>query len=106
MAILTADGLDASNGTLNGQYTGTTNINSTYPIGSLACVVDISGTAAAALNATFTFFTNTATSNVGQFRRINPGGAGATTIAGTWRVRGATQNTAGTNTPYLLQRVA
>jgi len=106
-AVLTADGLNASNGTLNGQYTGTTNTNSTYPIGSFICTVDVSCIAALALNAAAAaIYTNTAISNTGQFRRTNPGGAGLTTIAGTWRVRGATVSTAGTNTPYLFQRVA
>jgi hypothetical protein len=107
MATLTAAGIDCSNGTLNGQYTGTLNINSTYPIGSFICTVDISCIAALALNAaTAAIYTNTAISNTGQFRRTSPGGAGLTTIAGTWRCRGATINTAGTNTPYLFQRVA
>ena len=74
MATLTATGINCSNGTLDGYYTGTSTSNTTYPIGSyLMGNLSLGGV------------------NSSQNVYINGGAVSATpgTIcAGTWRTRG------------------
>jgi len=96
MATLTADGVNCSNGTLNGFYTGTTVTNTSYPIGSYF-VGDKDYCANFALNAAI----GTQWTQSGYpYRWIwyNPGGGAS--IAGTWRVRGYFSNSP------LVQRTA
>jgi len=92
MAVLTAAGIDCSNGTLNGQFATTTAASSTYPIGAYVMVLAVGCFARIALNSSTTIWLNNAGATSGFFQRGNPGGAGATTLAGTWRCRGSTSN--------------
>lgn len=89
MATLTSTGINCSNGTLDGQYTGTTAANATYPIGSYVLAMSVYCEAAASLNATASIYTSNSVATSGQFYRSNPGGTGATVLAGTWRCRGS-----------------
>lgn len=99
MATLTASGINCSNGTLDGQYTGTAAGNTSYPIGSYAIMYwYCTCVGAQVLNYTMPgVFTNNSSA---YFSRFNPGGAGAAAVAGTWRSRGYVSGS------YLLQRVA
>jgi hypothetical protein len=96
MATLTSTGVNCSNGTLDGYYTGTAYNNTSYPLGSYF-VGDKDSCASFNLNATM----NTCwTSPTYPYRWIwyNPGNG--TAIAGTWRNRGSIQQV------NLVQRVA
>lgn len=83
MATLTATGINTSNGTLDGFYTGTTNTNTSFPIGSYLQCLYTSGSGIP-LNSTPTvrlYF------NGGQYSGYATTGTG-TILSGTWRVRG------------------
>jgi len=83
-ATLTADGLNASNGTLNGQYTGTTVNISAYPIGSILSSTWNPCSTTPLLNSTLsTRYVNASSSTVSYTPPSSP-----VTLAGTWRSRG------------------
>ena len=92
MATLTSTGINCSNGTLDGQYTGTTAANTTYPIGSYVLAMAVFCEPLVAVNATASIYTSNTVAADGKFYRSNPGGAGASVIAGTWRSRGCFGN--------------
>lgn len=99
MATLTASGINCSNGTLDGQYTGTTSNITTYPIGSFVTRNYQGCCSPSLLNATVTCYvtTNAATA----FNFLFSGGAGTNLVSGTWRCRGYT-----TSGVIMVQRVA
>lgn len=99
MATLTATGINCSNGTLDGQYTGTTVNNSSYPIGSYISM-NWYCTCFGAQVLNYTMPAVWVNSSSTYFFRFSPGGSGATTVSGTWRSRGYISGS------YLLQRVA
>ena len=99
MATLTASGIDCSNGTLNGQYTGTTYNNTSYPIGSYLLIG-------------FLGYSPWQTNNASATIAINPYGpgfsdfGGSTVMSGTWRARGSVAGVCYTMYVNLYQRVA
>ena len=97
MATLTSSGVNCSNGTLDGYYTGTSSSNTSYPIGTY--LYAFSGTCVVpAFNATITV--NVPTSAGNSYSGIN-GAFGGNNAPGTWRFRGANAYGSG-----LVQRVA
>lgn len=112
MATLTASGLNASDGTLNGQYTGTDSQASSLPIGSFVSAlngsvplpgrVDVNGTVP---------YIKYRTTN--DYVRVSYGPSGTASVsgyanlAGTWRNRGGNFSVC-TNSTFgiLAQRVA
>lgn len=98
MATLTAAGINCSNGTLDGQYTGTTASNTSYPIGSYILVT--LGCAFVVANSSATLYSYTP---YAVFLNSNPGGS-YIVLSGTWRSRGYT--IAGGTGFVLYQRVA
>lgn len=103
MATLTAAGVNCSEGTLDGQYTGTTLLNTSYPIGSYLGYIANSNVCVYAqpnLNA------NMPGSGLRVFNSISiplQYGAGGTAVAGTWRNRGGVLSGSYLG---LIQRVA
>lgn len=101
MATLTADGVNCSNGTLNGYYTGTAYNNTSFPLGSYVVGDRDTCLATMTLNQTSNvFYTNSGYQN--RFTWFNYGGTTAL-VAGTWRNRGMINGGAGA---FLVQRVA
>jgi len=101
MATLTADGINCSNGTLNGQYTGAAANNNVYPIGSILTWLWDGCSTPYYLNQTVTdslFVSN----NASFVAYYNFGGGGVTTLAGSWKTRGGT----GSGAFALIQRFA
>lgn len=90
MATLTAAGINCSNGTLDGQYTGTASTNTSFPVGSY-----LFGASANILNSSVTLYEQTV------YYPFPPGGP-ARTLAGTWRARGYQQS--GCSLFQLFQR--
>jgi hypothetical protein len=98
MATLTASGINCSNGTLDGQYTGSAANNTSYPIGSIlvrqydACVG-------------LTFKLNAATSpnyvSISLPYVTAAFAAGYVTLSGTWVSRGGPSGST-----HLIQRTA
>ena len=86
MATLTASGVNCSDGTLNGQYTGTTVNYTSYPIGSFISRDYDTCTASPLLNQTLTPLWVNNTAYYAYY--FNHGGAGTTSLPGTWRSRG------------------
>jgi len=87
MATLTATGINTSNGTLDGFYTGTSATNSSFPIGTyLQCLgAGNPSQSIAALNASATiriYF------NGGQYGGYTANFGSGTVLSGTWRCRG------------------
>lgn len=110
MATLTATGINTSNGTLDGFYTGSTANNTSYPIGSyLQClgtgnpnysIVALNGTAVPRV-----FF------NGGQYGGFtaNYASGGGSVVSGTWRGRGGVNANCCTGylpTICMIQRTA
>jgi hypothetical protein len=92
MATLTSAGVNCSDGTLNGQYSGTSSSYTTYPIGQYVLAGPVGGCCPVILsNATAAPGTSS-----GYINLYNP----RTLLAGTWRTRGAAL------TVTLCQRVA
>lgn len=94
MATLTSSGVNCSDGTLDGQYTGTSTSNTSFPIGSyLFCGTNV-GTAPQNV-----FVNNNVpyvkTSTIANFNRVyffisaNASNSGFANLSGTWRSRGA-----------------
>ena len=96
MATLTSTGVNCSNGTLDGQYTGTTATNTSFPIGSYLSLNDDYGYAP----------NNNAavTPRVGYVSTAFTTASG-TALAGTWRSRGRI-GAGAYGDAYLIQRVA
>jgi hypothetical protein len=92
MATLTATGINCADGTLDGQYTGTTATNTVYPIGSYIMALAGGFAGRIALNSPAIIYLNNSTAASGIFQLSNPGGTGATTLTGTWRCRGSTSS--------------
>jgi hypothetical protein len=99
MATLTSTGINCSNGTLDGQYTGTTAQNTSYPIGSYLLVSASNITAF--MNSNTTIYTP---QNGGVYLFTYNPGTGSSVISGTWRSRGPWP--AGCFNGFLAQRVA
>ena len=107
MATVTSTGINCSNGTLDGLYTGTTRNNSTFPIGSyVATVYSYSGVQMLYPNETNTVY-SPGTGTYAQAFSNNAGSPGAAVCAGTWRSRGqCAPDVGGSTYNYLFQRVA
>lgn len=98
MATLTSTGVNCSNGTLDGYYTGTSAFNTSYPLGTYF-IGDRDGCAGAmVLNSTSSTQWSVPAYNYRWFWYNSGGG---TAIAGTWRCRGSSSQAG-----PLLQRVA
>ncbi len=119
MATLTADGLNASNGTLNGQYTGSSATITTLPIGSFVLVGGGQGStngifSTPALNNSRTVFVTTGgTFGSSPFGYVMGGSGNMPTAAlsGTWVRRGSAAVELCCNSnyaygPHLFQRLA
>lgn len=106
-ATLTSTGINCSNGTLDGLYTGTTRNNSTFPIGSyVATNYSFTGVQMLYPNETNTVY-SPGTGTYAQNFSNNAGGPGSVACAGTWRSRGQCADSYGGSTYfYLFQRVA
>lgn len=101
MATLTSTGINCSNGTLDGQYTGTTANNTSFPIGSYVILSTQTNDPGINTNASASIYTagNPYYSNT----------AGGSALSGTWRSRGTAQKTyncAIVVWGYLMQRTA
>lgn len=83
MATLTSTGVNCSNGTLDGYYTGTTIANTSYPIGSYIFVGMQNYTSEVSKNASSTIYTSNSNA---QFQNNNSNSGSV--VAGTWRARG------------------
>lgn len=97
MATLTSTGINCSNGTLDGYYTGSAANNTSYPIGSYlyaAC-----GCSPVYLNNNCSV--NIPNSSTNNYVGIN-GAFGGNVCAGTWRTRG----TGYASAYQIVQRVA
>jgi len=94
MATLTATGINTSNGTLDGFYTGSTTTTTSYPLGSYLFLSDQSSVAYG-INVTATV-----RNSGGDSFRNDTG----TVCAGTWKSRGRDTNTY--NYFNLMQRIA
>ena len=101
MATLTSTGINCSNGTLDGQYTGSTPQNTSYPIGSYLFIGFSNVTAN--INATITPYCP-ANNGLVNLYTFSGAGTGSVAMAGTWRNRGG--NPAGCAYNPLIQRVA
>ena len=84
MATLTADGINCSNGTLNGFYTGSTANNTSYPLGSLLSGAFDGCSQTFYLNQAYTLYVQN-----NAFARYPATYNTGVALAGTWRVRGA-----------------
>lgn len=108
MATLTATGINTSNGTLDGFYTGSSQTNTSFPIGSyLQCIGNNNvALGTAALNSSVVpriYF------NGGQNNGYTANFAGGTVVSGTWRCRGGIgANCCSGYLPYavMIQRTA
>lgn len=113
MATLTSTGINCSNGTLDGYYTGTDSQNSTVPIGSVVFAYNYSGSPPASgtwVNSTIPYI-KYETRNIAQrslyYVSATASVANYGNLAGTWRSRGGAVNGCdGTLTLALAQRVA
>jgi hypothetical protein len=112
MATLTASGLNASDGTLNGQYTGTDSQASSLPIGSLVWTTYDFGSLPGRVDVNSTvpyikYYTLNNYFRVGYAPSSAASLANTANLAGTWRNRGANFVTCGGLTYNILaQRVA
>ena len=97
MATLTSTGINCSNGTLDGFYTGTTTNNTTCPIGSYV-VVNGAYTGGPTLN------NSTPITILSAQRYVF--NSGSPTLAGTWRSRGSVNAICGSDYGGLMQRTA
>lgn len=109
MATLTASGVTTSNGQLDGFYTGSSNVNTSFPIGSYLGVADgIQTTASGWMNLTTSVYVpvNNNTFVTGQWYKITSFN-GASALSGTWKIRGwgGMNNCLYTNSG-LVQRIA
>jgi hypothetical protein len=102
MATLTASGINCSNGTLDGLYTGTTLNNSAYPIGSM---LSVRVTVSLPQPNVATNVYSPGNGNYDFFQTSN--GTGAVLLSGTWRSRGRSGTLGGGCVEvFLAQRVA
>lgn len=96
MATLTATGVNTSNGTLDGFYTGTASANTSFPIGSY---LNRYGDSCSSYLANSTYPVWTTGVDTTTYYYVGTGSSSAQ-LAGTWRARGTVYNT------NLMQRVA
>lgn len=96
MATLTSTGINCSNGTLDGYYTGSAANNTSYPIGSY--LLGYQGCSNYQLNSSQVV--NIPTSGTNAIVGI-AGAFGGSNCAGTWRIRGGSPSTTA-----LVQRTA
>jgi len=115
MATLTAAGINCSNGTLDGQYTGTSAVNTTFPIGTyLFCQSGPAGGAVGAVyvNSTMPYvkvYTAAVSLNQSAFYTSSQASvSGFSNLSGTWRLRGSISHDDYNVVVYggLVQRVA
>lgn len=110
MATLTAAGLNGEDGTLNGQYTGTSKVAS-LPIGSIVwCHSTSTAPTPAGVNSTIPYvkyFTPAGPSGCVYYLSTTASAANLANLSGTWRLRGgAVDGCTGALIQGLVQRVA
>jgi len=88
-------------------YTGSTSNNTSFPIGSYI-IIGWGGTATQVLNnSSFTPYVYNNSSYANEYYNSNPSGSGRVALSGTWRTRGAVQNSGCTQGGgFLGQRTA
>jgi hypothetical protein len=102
VATLTASGINCSNGTLDGQYTGSAANNTTYPIGSFVAALYAAGPL---INQAQTVYcANSATGT--QFSAVSGIVSPQVALAGTWRSRGILASINSCYNAAIYQRVA
>jgi hypothetical protein len=114
MATLTAAGINCSNGTLDGQYTGTSAVNTTFPIGTYVfCQSSPAGGAVGAVyvNSTMPYVKTNTAGGLAQsafYTSSQASVSGFSNLSGTWRLRGSISHDDYNVIVYggLVQRVA
>lgn len=107
MATITASGINCSNGTLDGYYTGTTTTNTSYPLGSYLLLTGSYTNSPNVNSSAGTVYVYTA--GIGGTPKVfgNSAVGTRTAISGTWSSRGGyTIDGCGSVTGALVQRTA
>jgi len=100
MATLTATGINCSNGTLDGQYTGTTANNTSFPIGSYVGLSPRRSTSSSTISLNNNI-------SVYAYSTVYGNNSGGSALSGTWRNRGPlNDDTCNFFSAWLVQRVA